>query len=91
MDEGLRQIIAQVCEERSCSYTNLLGYAGHDAQILSRITPSAMIFLPSQNGVSHNPKEFTSWDDILIGSNVLLHTVLRLAERHGDASTNHQG
>lgn len=89
MDADLRQIIEEVCRARKCSYMEVLGYAGHDAQILSRITPAAMIFLPSQDGISHNPREHTDWEDIVTGSNVLLHTVLRLAEIHKDATTNH--
>ncbi len=89
MDPALRQIISEVCQAQACSFNSILGYAGHDAQILSRITPSAMIFLPSRDGVSHNPREYTAWEDVLAGSNVLLHTVLRLIEMHRDWSTNH--
>ncbi|MCA9912334.1 MAG: hydantoinase/carbamoylase family amidase, partial [Anaerolineae bacterium] len=54
MDAGLRQMIEEACKTQHCSYAPILGYAGHDAQILSRITPAAMIFLPSHDGVSHN-------------------------------------
>ena len=54
--------------------------AGHDAQMLSRICPSGMIFVPSVNGISHNPAEFTSVQDLHAGSNVLLHVMLKLAE-----------
>lgn len=55
--------------------------AGHDAQMLSRICPSGMIFVPSVNGISHNPAEFTSTLDLHAGANVLLHVMLELAER----------
>jgi len=54
--------------------------AGHDAQMLSRICPSGMIFVPSINGLSHNPAEFTSAQDLHAGANVLLHVMLKLAE-----------
>ncbi len=53
--------------------------AGHDAQMLARICPSAMIFVPSVGGISHNVKEFTSPADLEAGANVLLHTLLQLA------------
>ena len=46
--------------------------AGHDAQMMARITPSAMIFVPSRGGISHNPAEFTAEADLIAGANVLL-------------------
>ncbi|TET85599.1 MAG: Zn-dependent hydrolase [Anaerolineales bacterium] len=52
--------------------------AGHDAQLLSRITPTGMIFVPSIGGVSHSPVEFTEWEDCVNGANVLLGATLRL-------------
>ena len=58
----------------------VISYAGHDAQILCPMMPCAMIFVPSINGISHSPKEFTPWEDIEAGANVLLQTVLRLAQ-----------
>jgi acetylornithine deacetylase/succinyl-diaminopimelate desuccinylase-like protein len=39
-----------------------------------------MIFIPSKNGISHNPKEETDWEDVENGANVLLHTILRMAK-----------
>jgi N-carbamoyl-L-amino-acid hydrolase len=53
--------------------------AGHDAQMLARICPAAMIFVPSIGGISHNVKEFTKPADIEAGANVLLQAVLQLA------------
>jgi N-carbamoyl-L-amino-acid hydrolase len=54
--------------------------AGHDAQMFARTCPSGMIFVPSINGISHNPAEDTALDDLEAGANVLLHTMLELAE-----------
>jgi N-carbamoyl-L-amino-acid hydrolase len=54
--------------------------AGHDAQMLSRVCPTAMIFTPSVNGLSHNIAEFTEAADIEAGANVLLQVVLDLAD-----------
>ncbi len=54
--------------------------AGHDAQMLARVCPTSMIFVPSVDGLSHNIAEFTEQDDIAAGANVLLHVVLELAE-----------
>jgi N-carbamoyl-L-amino-acid hydrolase len=52
--------------------------AGHDAQMLARICPTAMVFTPSVNGLSHNIAEFTEAADIEAGANVLLQVVLDL-------------
>ena len=54
--------------------------AGHDAQMLARICPAAMIFVPSVGGISHNVKEYTTQPDLEAGANVLLHTLLRLTQ-----------
>ena len=53
--------------------------AGHDAQMMARICPAAMIFVPSRHGISHNPREFTDDASLAIGANVLLDVVSRLA------------
>ncbi len=57
--------------------------AGHDAQMLARICPTAMIFTPSVNGLSHNIAEFTEAVDIEAGANVLLQVVLDMADSPG--------
>lgn len=52
--------------------------AGHDAQDMALIVPTAMIFVPSKDGISHSPREFTSAEDMANGANVLLQTILKL-------------
>jgi N-carbamoyl-L-amino-acid hydrolase len=52
--------------------------AGHDAQVVAKLGPMGMIFVPSVGGISHSPKEFTRWPDCANGANVLLHTVLAM-------------
>ncbi len=52
--------------------------AGHDAQMMAKLGPMGMIFVPSVGGISHSPKEFTRWPDCANGANVLLHTILRM-------------
>jgi beta-ureidopropionase / N-carbamoyl-L-amino-acid hydrolase len=52
--------------------------AGHDAQNIAQIAPMGMIFVPSIGGISHSPRERSSWEDCANGANVLLQTVLRL-------------
>jgi N-carbamoyl-L-amino-acid hydrolase len=55
--------------------------AGHDAQPIATLCPAGMIFVPSVNGASHSPDEFTPWQDCVNGANVLLQATLRLATR----------
>lgn len=54
--------------------------AGHDAQMLARVCPTGMIFVPSANGLSHNVAEHTDPADLEAGANVLLHSILHLAD-----------
>lgn len=53
--------------------------AAHDAQIIARIAPAGMIFVPSKEGRSHSAAEWTAWEDIEAGANILLNTLKRLA------------
>ena len=50
--------------------------AGHDAQMMARVCPTSMVFVPSVNGLSHNIAELSTPDDIAAGANVLLQVVL---------------
>lgn len=52
--------------------------AGHDAQVMAKLGPMGMIFIPSVGGISHSPKELSRWTDCANGANVLMHTVLRM-------------
>jgi N-carbamoyl-L-amino-acid hydrolase len=56
--------------------TRLPSGAGHDAQVIAKLGPMGMIFVPSVDGISHSPKELTRWPDCANGANVLLQTVL---------------
>lgn len=56
--------------------TRLPSGAGHDAQMMARLGPMGMIFVPSVSGISHSPKELTHWQDCANGANVLLQTIL---------------
>jgi N-carbamoyl-L-amino-acid hydrolase len=58
--------------------------AGHDAQMMARICPTSMIFVPSVGGISHNPAEHTEPDDLIAGANVLLVTLTELANEESN-------
>ena len=53
--------------------------AGHDAQMMARVAPTGMVFVPSIDGISHNPEERTDLADLRAGANVLLRTLVQLA------------
>ena len=76
---GIVETISDVCLELGVNSTRMHSGAAHDTQFLSRITRAGMIFVPSKDGRSHSPSEWTSWEDIEIGANVLLNTLYRLA------------
>lgn len=63
------------------SYTKLVSRAYHDTLFMAQICPTAMIFVPSKNGYSHRPEEFTADDEIARGVEVLAHTMAALSQR----------
>ena len=71
--------IGRMAEDLGHSVKRMPSGAGHDAQMLARVCPTAMIFTPSVGGISHNVAEFTAAEDIDAGANVLLHTMIDLA------------
>jgi N-carbamoyl-L-amino-acid hydrolase len=80
LDEGLMRSIEGAAGRLGLSHERMFSFAGHDAQAVSAITPSAMLFVPSVGGASHNPREFTRLEDVVNGANTLLHTLLGLAD-----------
>ena len=78
MDQRLMNILKEVSSD--LGYTNMVlpSGAGHDAQDMALIAPSAMIFVPSVDGISHSPKEFTEFEMIFKGANVLLNSLKKI-------------
>ncbi|MDE2857888.1 MAG: Zn-dependent hydrolase [Chloroflexota bacterium] len=79
MSPDLVHHLEQACRLEKVSYMTIASYSGHNAQIMNQMVPAGMIFLPSVDGISHNPKEFTEWRHVEVGANVLLRTILQLA------------
>lgn len=71
--------VAQTAESLGLSVKRLPSGAGHDAGMMAAIAPTAMIFVPSVSGISHNVKEYTAPQDLENGANVLLQILLQLA------------
>jgi N-carbamoyl-L-amino-acid hydrolase len=82
-DPSIQSIIREAAHAAGLSSTDLPSGAVHDAGEISRIAPMGMIFVPSRDGISHAPQEFSSWDDVANGTEVLYRTILQLDQRKG--------
>jgi N-carbamoyl-L-amino-acid hydrolase len=78
-DSGVVDLVERTARRLGHSTMRLPSGAGHDAQMLARVCPAGMIFVPSVGGISHNPAEYTAPGDLEAGANVLLQVVLELA------------
>ncbi len=86
-DIGMVDLVESCATALGHSTHRMSSGAGHDAQMLSRVCPTAMIFTPSVGGLSHNIAEFTEAADVEAGANVLLQVILRCARDTSDQST----
>jgi N-carbamoyl-L-amino-acid hydrolase len=77
-DERLRKVIEGAAASLGLSHLRLPSGAGHDAQNMAHVAPMAMIFVPSKDGISHAPQEYTAPIDIANGVDVLLRTLLEI-------------
>jgi len=78
-DPGVVQLVEATAAALGHSVRRMPSGAGHDAQMLARVCPSGMVFVPSIGGVSHNPAEATTAADLIAGADVFLSVVLALA------------
>ena len=78
-DQRIVTMVEDAARDHGLASRRMISGAGHDAQMLARIAPAAMIFVPCLRGISHSPKEFTADADLAAGANVLLDVVWRLA------------
>ncbi len=79
LDNRLLRLTKTICDEKQIDYEIMPSGAGHDAMQMAKITPAGMIFIPSQRGISHNPLEWTDPDDIGLGTQILMETMVRVA------------
>lgn len=77
-DNRVIDVIEQISIRLENSTQRMPSGAGHDAQMLARVCPAAMIFVPSVNGISHNASEHTETEDLVAGANILLQSMLEL-------------
>ncbi|MHB1405521.1 MAG: M20 family metallo-hydrolase [Desulfitobacteriaceae bacterium] len=71
MNVGTNQLVAKVCEDKQIKYRYMPSGAGHDAMNMAQLCSTALIFVPSCGGISHNPAEDTEMKDLGIGAEVL--------------------
>lgn len=79
-DTGVFNSIRTTADRLGMGYHVMPSGAVHDAQVLSRFTRVGMIFVPSKDGRSHSPAEWTHWEDIENGANLVLQSLLTIAE-----------
>lgn len=79
-DIGIVKRIEAAAKSRGLGVRRMTSGAGHDAQMMARMAPAAMIFVPSAGGISHNPREHTDDAELVAGANILLDVASELAK-----------
>ena len=79
LDPRLLRVTRELCEGKEIDYEIMPSGAGHDAMQMAKITPAGMIFVPSRRGISHNPLEWTAPAYISLGTQLLMETMIRVA------------
>lgn len=80
-DDSMIDVVEATARGLGHSVRRMPSGAGHDAQMMARVCPAAMIFVPSVGGISHNPREHTEPADLEAGANVLLHVMVQLTNQ----------
>lgn len=78
-DQAMIEMVEDAAQEMRLSSKRMISGAGHDAQMMASIAPTAMVFVPSKDGVSHSVYEHTDPDDLTAGARVLTNVLARLA------------
>lgn len=73
------ELLERQAQRLDLSYQRMPSGAGHDTQFMTEITRAGMFFVPSVGGVSHSPDEWTHWDHVEKGANLLLNAAIELA------------
>lgn len=72
-------LLEEECQRLGHPWLRMTSGAGHDAQIISSVAETGMIFIPCQDGISHSPEEMISWEDLEKGANLLLRALIHLS------------
>ena len=78
-DEQIVELLENICESKDIPYKKMVSGAYHDSMMVGKFAPVSMIFVPSKDGVSHSPDEWTDFEDIALGTDILAETLFTLA------------
>jgi beta-ureidopropionase / N-carbamoyl-L-amino-acid hydrolase len=78
MDDGLQEMLAKAADGLDTPYRKMVSGAGHDAAFMTRLCPSAMLFIPCRDGRSHCPEEWADAADLALAAEVLANTIMEL-------------
>jgi N-carbamoyl-L-amino-acid hydrolase len=78
-DRGLGELLRDKAAARQLTTRDMIAAAGHDSVLIAPLCPSAMLFVPSVDGITHNPREYSTKEQLARGAQVLLDAVLALA------------
>lgn len=78
-DATLGALLRRKAEDRQLATCDMVAAAGHDSVLMAPLVPSAMLFVPSVGGITHNPGEFSTKEQVARGAQVLLDAVVELA------------
>lgn len=80
LDPDLRAMFQEEADRLGLEYIVMPSGGAHDSQTLTALCPTALIFVPSTDGISHSPREHTAWSDIEIGAQLMLSGLMRLTD-----------
>jgi N-carbamoyl-L-amino-acid hydrolase len=78
-DQTLCNVLRRKAEDRQLSVRDMTAAAGHDSVLVAPLCPSAMLFVPSVDGITHNPREYSTPEHLARGAQVLLDAIVELA------------
>lgn len=90
LSESLVNLVEGVTKENGYSFKHMNSGAGHDAMNMASLCPTALIFVPSVKGISHNPSEYTSITDIEKGLKVMKELILKVADGKTETIKKHK-
>jgi N-carbamoyl-L-amino-acid hydrolase len=79
LDKRLVRLLKECCQVRNIPYEVIPSGAGHDAMQMAKITAAGMLFIPSRRGISHSPLEWSEPEDICLGAQLLLDSMIRVS------------
>jgi len=80
LNDGIIQLLEKKTREKNAAPLRMISGAGHDAALVAALTPTGLIFVPSREGLSHCPEEFTRIEDVALGCDILLAAIVELAQ-----------